>query len=73
MIGHVIDLTLSKQFHVIAHPEFDLSIIIYQLTYSTFLVNFLYLPFDQLTQSTFFINQPTIDSSILLAFCMLLF
>lgn len=47
MFSHVIDLTLSGQFHIITDPEVDL--VISQLTYLTFQIIFS----DQLFESTF--------------------
>ena len=40
------------QFHIITHPEVNLSLIICHLTYLTFLVSFL----NQLFESTYTIN-----------------
>ena len=46
------DLIKSRQFYIITHLKVDLSLIIYYLTYLTFLVNFL----NQLFKSTYTIN-----------------
>ena len=35
------DLTQSRQFYIITYLKFDFLLIIYHLTYLTFLVNFL--------------------------------
>ncbi len=40
MTSHVINLIKSGQFYIITYLEFDFSLIIYHLTYLTFLVNF---------------------------------
>lgn len=61
MTGHVIDLTKLGQIHIITYPKVDLSLIICQLINLIFLVNIPNQLFNQCTQSTFLINQPTID------------
>ncbi len=52
MTSYMIDLTWSGQFHIITHPEINFWLIIYHLTYLTFLVN---LP-NQHFKSSFWIN-----------------
>ncbi len=44
MTSFVIDLTQSKQFGIITYLKFDLSLIIYHLTYLTFSNNHLNQP-----------------------------
>ena len=40
MISYVIDLIKLGQIYIIIHLKIDLSLIIYYLTYLTFLINF---------------------------------
>ena len=57
MTSDVIGLNQLKQFYIITHLEFDLLLIIYQLTYLTFLAKL-----DQSFKSTYVINlQPTLN------------
>ncbi len=50
--SHIINLTQLEYFDIIIYLEFDLSLIIYYLTYLTFLVNL----FNQYFELTFLIN-----------------
>ncbi len=52
MTSHVIDLTRSRKFYIITYLKADFSLIIYHLTYLTFLANL----YNQLFKLTFAIN-----------------
>ena len=67
MIGHMMDLISSGQFHIITYPEVDFSFIICHLTYLIFSIDF---P-NQLFKSTYAIN-PLIKLMVLLAYNTLL-
>ena len=44
MTSHIIDLTQLKEFYSITYPKIDLFLIIYYLSYLTFLINLLNQP-----------------------------
>ena len=52
MTNYMMDLTLLEQFHIIIYCKINLLLIIYYLTYLTFLINLL----NQLFESTYAIN-----------------
>ncbi len=65
MTSHVIDLTWSKQFHIITYSEMDFWLIMHHLIYLIFLVNQIFwIKFlNQLMQLTFSINLYWISSA----------
>ncbi len=67
MIIDVIDLTQSGQFHIITYLKFNLSLIIGDLIYLTFLVNL----YNQTFELTFSINLHWIGGAICLCYILI--
>ena len=56
MTSHVINLILLEQFHILTYSKVVFLLIIYHLTYLTFLVNFLNQFFKSTFELTYAIN-----------------